>query len=343
MRRGGTVGTRVAVRALGGTVAMTSASPDGGASPTLDAAGLLSAIPRLARVASVDAATLSSVPSASLRIPDLVRYIDDLGKSCESGAEGTVVTTGTDSLEEVAYLFELLWTRPEPLVVTGAMRTADAPGADGPANVLGAVTVGASRAARGRGCLVVMNDEIHAARTVRKLHTTSCAAFGSPCTGPVGRVHEGSAWFSGPPSERFPFGPLAPATPVPRVALVRVSLSDEGTLLNYALDTADAVVVESFGGGHLPHWWADPLIEAAQRMPVVLASRTGAGPMLRETYGFMGSERHLLEGGLLSAGELDGLKARLLLTVLLMQPGVDVGEEFSRRASASAGDDHQPV
>jgi L-asparaginase len=322
----------VAIRSLGGTVAMTS-QPGHGARPSLDAGALLDAVPGLQQVASIDATAWAAVPSASLTIEELLGLLNDLEKACESGAEGAVVTTGTDTMEEVGYLIDLLWCRAEPVVVTGAMRAADAAGADGPANLLSAVTVAASRDARDRGCLVVMNDEVHSARSVRKLHTTSTAAFGSPSTGPAGRVQEGRARFHVAASARCSLDRPRPDAPLPRVALLRVTLGDDIALLDCALERYDGLVVEAFGAGHVPTWWADPLIEAAGRMPVVLASRTGAGSLLECTYGFVGSEQHLLDGGLISAGSLDGPKARILLTLSLAAGPGRASEHFHRHGT----------
>jgi L-asparaginase len=308
---------RIAVRSLGGTIAMTTGAGAGGARPTVDAATLVAAVPRLADVAAIDAASLLSLPSPSLDIVSLLRVITELDATCSAGADGVVVTTGTDSLEEVAYLFHLLWRRPEPLVVTGAMRTADAPSADGPANLLGAVTVAASAEARERGCLVVMNDEVHAADVVRKTHTTSVAAFQSPGRAPVGRVHEGAALLE-PRVPRGRIFAVPPEPQVPAVGLVRVALGADTVLVERAVEVYDGLVVEAMGGGHVPSWWEEVLVDAAARVPVVLASRTGEGSALTSTYGFVGSERPLLDAGLLPAGSLDGLKARVLLTVALM-------------------------
>jgi L-asparaginase len=121
-----------------------------------------------------------------------------------------------------------------------------------------------------------------------------------------------------------------------RVALLTAALDDEGALVR-ALENVDGLVFESFGGGHATEALADALTETARRMPVVLASRTGAGESLRSTYGFAGSERDLLDRGLLSAGWLDGPKARILLTVLL-RAGLDrteIAAELERYLGAS--------
>src|SRR5258708_23621017 len=115
----------------------------------------------------------------------------EITAALESGCAGALVVQGTDTIEETAYLLDLLVASDAPVVVTGAMRNPSLAGADGPANVLAAIKVAASDDARGQGCLVVMNDQIHAARWVQKAHTGSPAAFTSPNYGPVVHVAEG--------------------------------------------------------------------------------------------------------------------------------------------------------
>lgn len=320
-----------------------SSARAGGATVARGAQDLVEAVPGLHGVAAVSASELCSLPSASLDVATVLRHLQSLDEACVRGADGVVLTTGTDTMEEVAYLLDLLWARSEPLVLTGAMRTADAPGADGPANLLAAVTVASAAQARSRGCLVVMNDEVHAAAAVRKLHTVSPAAFGSPSTGPVGHVQEGKALLR-PRGARPRILTVAAGSAVPRIALLRLSLGDDTTLLESAAASHDGIVVEAFGAGHVPSWWVDPLTSAAERVPVVLASRTGCGSLLEHTYGFSGSESDLLGRRLLSAGDLDGLKARLLLTLALMsgEGRHGVADAFARRPSGfgAVPDDH---
>ena len=307
-------GPAVLVTALGGTIAMTPGS-SGGVEPSLSAASLVAAVPALSEVASVTATTFRQVPGAHLTLDDVIALAGDL--AARDGFDGHVVTQGTDTIEETAFGLDVLWRSSTPLVVTGAMRHPGLAGADGPANLLAAVTVAGSRSARDQGCLVVMNDEIHAARFVRKRHASSPAAFGSPLTGPVGSVTEGRCrlWTSPPP------GPGLPSSPGPSrggVALVTLALGDDGSLLREVDRLGYAgVVVEAFGGGHVTRAAAEVLVALAARIPVVLASRTDAGEVLTGTYAFPGSERDLLSGGLVPAGMLDGPKARLLLDLLL--------------------------
>lgn len=290
---------------------------EGGVTPTLTAADLASAVPELSALAQVSVTTMSRTPGASLTFENLIDAREETRRHVAAGAGGVVVTQGTDSLEETAYLLDLLWDHPEPLVVTGAMRHPRSPGADGPGNLYGSMAVAASPDARHRGCMVVFGDEIHSARSVAKIHSVRLAAFASPGTGPVGLVCEGSARFWAPAAERLP-AVVLDERPPPRVALVTAVLGGTGDDVRAALrDGVDGIVVAAMGGGHVPERMLAAIAEATALVPVAVASRTGVGPLLRSTYAFTGSELDLRRLGTLDAGGLDALKARVLLTVVL--------------------------
>ncbi len=260
------------------------------------------------------------LPGASLSFADLAMLAAAIRARIASGADGVVVVQGTDTLEETAYLLDLRYPGPQPVVVTGAMRNPSMAGADGPANILAAVQVAAGRQARDQGVLVVFADEIHAARRVRKTHSTSVAAFASPDGGPLGYLVEGTPRLL----NRLDHRTVVPDTGderVPAVAVHTVTLGDDGALLAGAADRIDGLVIAAFGAGHVPERLVPVLADLAARIPVVLASRTGSGPVLRSTYAFPGSERDLRERGLIPAGFLDPLKARLLLHALLTAGG----------------------
>ncbi|MEV5900058.1 MULTISPECIES: asparaginase [unclassified Streptomyces] len=304
---------RVAVISLGGTIAMTSQT-DGGATPTLSADDLVTAVPGLADTGiAIEVHDFRRLPGASLAFADLLELAALLGTLA---VDGVVITQGTDTIEETAYLLDLVITSDMPIVVTGAMRNASMAGADGPANVLAAVRVAASTEARGAGSVVVFAEEIHAARWVRKTHATSPTAFTS-YPGPIGYVAEDSVRITARPA---PSPKLAPrnGTPDVRTAIYTVGLGDDGTLLSALSAQADGLVVAAFGAGHVPMACVEALSHSAKLMPVVLASRTGSGPVLRQTYGFPGSESDLLARGLISGNTLDPVKARILLQLLLM-------------------------
>lgn len=308
---------KVSVLSLGGTIAMTD---DGGSgvTPTLSGDDLVSAVSQLAEAAEVTASSFRQVPGAHLRLRDLTELATEITRLFEEGTDGFVITQGTDTIEETAFVLDLLVQAEVPIVVTGAMRNPSLPGADGPANLLASVQVAASPVARGLGALVVFNDEIHAARFVRKTHTQNTATFRSSPAGHIGWI-----------SENIPRIPMrlleSPRLPIPEhtddanVALLTVGLEDDGSLLAAVEHSGYAgLVLEAMGGGHVPAEMVDQVTSLATKMPMVLASRTGGGEVLSRTYGFPGSEMDLLDRGLFSAGPLDGLKARLLLTILLL-------------------------
>ena len=333
---------RVAVFTLGGTIAM-QARPGEGATPALSAADLVAAVPGLDDAGvELRLRDVASKPGASLSFGDVFGLAGAIGAALDDGCAGAVVIQGTDTIEETAYLLDLLVAADAPVVVTGAMRNPSLAGPDGPANILAAIRVAASDRARGLGCVVVMNDQIHAARWVAKAHTASPAAFISPGFGPLGHIAEGHVDIPVRLRERSPrFGPVPGRFgPVPgrfgrevRVGLVMIALGDDDVLIDAVAEHVDGLVVAAFGAGHVPAGTVTSLAGLAARMPVVLASRTGAGRVHQHTYGFPGSETDLLARGLISAGYLAPLKARLLLH-LLIATGADHAQIRQTFASA---------
>jgi L-asparaginase len=307
---------KVAVFSLGGTISSTD-SGGKGVEPTLTGEALVADVPEIAEVAEVSAASFRQAASGELTVDDLVELASEISDHIDEGARGAVVTQGTDTIEETAFVLDLLVDRDAPVVVTGAMRNPTLPGADGPANLLASIQVAASDVAHGLGAVVVLNDEIHAARFVRKTHTSNPATFRSDPVGPVGWISEGIPRVVLRPVGQHKISISEDAQDRP-VALHTFTLGDDGRLLPEIERQGYAgLVVEALGGGHVPSITVEALEDLAGKMPVVLASRTGSGEVLRSTYGFPGSEVDLLERGLIYAGPLDGPKARLLLTLLL--------------------------
>lgn len=322
--------TRIAVFFLGGTISMTGT--DGGAVVRLTGADLL----RAAGVADLgiraDVVDFRAIGSSRITMADLAELLVAACDAVAAGADGVVVVQGTDTMEETAFLLDLWWGRPEPIVFTGAMRNPGLPGPDGPANLVAALRVAADRASFELGALVVMNDEVHAARFVAKRHTSSVGAFGSPNAGPLGRVEEGNVRIVLRIARHTP---VAPPVRSVRVPLLVTALDDDGRLFD-AVEDADGVVVAAFGVGHLRPEVADRAAALAATRPVVLASRTGAGSVHVATYGGAGNEIDLLDRGLIPAGPLDPYKARLLLMASLAsgRSGTEAATLFRRYVGA---------
>ncbi len=308
--------TTIEIHFLGGTIGYAGAA--GHEAVRLGADALLASVPGLDRLGVTLAVRAAEpVPSASLTFAQLTDLARAAAHACATGAaDAVVVVQGTDTLEESAYLLDLLWDRPEPLVLTGAMRNPTLAGADGPANLLAAVSVASDPQFRELGALVVLADEVHSARAVQKVHTTRPHAFASPDGGPLGVVVEGRPRLLQRPSSSGitlrPSGPLSARVPV-----LTVGLDEDPTVVEALADVADGLVVAALGGGHVPGRLVDPLVAVAERIPVVLASRVGAGRVLTSTYRAPGSETDLLGRGLMWSGFLGAAKSRILLIAAL--------------------------
>jgi L-asparaginase len=291
-------------------------SESGGIAPKLGAAELVASVPALKEVGDIDARSPFRLPSPSLTAANLVDVALTIGEAFAAGCDGAVVIQGTDTIEESAFLLDLLVDSDKPVVVTGAMRGADAPGADGPANLLSAAIVAASAEARGLGTLAVLNYDIHAARFVQKSHTALPSAFLSPLVGPLGTLIERRPRIYVRVS-RTPCLSAAGGAPAP-VALIRIGMGDDGRLFAALPDLGYAgAVIEGMGAGHVMAEAAPLLGSLAKKIPVVLASRAMTGPVFTHTYGYPGAEIDLIQRGLIPAGYLSGLKARMLLGLVL--------------------------
>jgi L-asparaginase len=245
------------------------------------------------------------------------------------GGSPTVVTHGTDTMEESAYLADLLLPGDTaPVVFTGAQRGAEERDADGPRNLREAIIVASSPEAAGRGALVAFAGEVHAAREARKVHTSATRAFASPGYGPVGHVDAGVVRFRRRPERRA-------ALPVPErlaaVDLIRLHAGSDARFLRAAVESgAQAVVLEGTGRGNANDQVVEGVREAvAAGVVVVVCSRCAEG-RVEPVYG-RGGGRDLAEAGALFAGDLAGPKARVLLQVVL-GAGLDAAEALAGAA-----------
>jgi L-asparaginase len=299
----------VRLLAAGGTISMQGEH----AVPTLDAAGLIAAIPELARFSELQAENVLGLPGPQIALDQGLGLVRQAVEAAARG-DGVVITTGTDTHEEQAMLAAMTHAAEAPIVLTGANRPASAPGADGPANLLDAVAVACAPAAAGLGAVVVFGGEILAAASARKFESTGPSAFASPVAGPLGRVVESRVWLHARPL-RHPT--LAPATIDRSVAIVSASLGDDGGLLRAAAERSDGLVVEAFGAGHLTPGMLHALRDATSRIPVVITVAPERGSMMHDTYGFEGSERDVRSSGAVCVPFLAARAARIALLCCL--------------------------
>jgi L-asparaginase len=318
---------RITILALGGTIA-TKPDSSGVMQMGLGADDLVAAVPGLATLAEISAETVSRVGSHSLGFDQIHALA---AKIAALDVDGVIVTQGTDTLEETAFLLDLLLDRDIPVIVTAAMRNPALTSPDGPGNLLAAVRVACDpwvRAhARSLGVIAVMLDEVYAASDVLKVHPTRLNAFASLQTGPLAALVEDRVVPLALPvrdamvAARARLGAAAGGKEQP-VALLWVGLDEPGYLLEAMVDHRDQLgyrgaVLGAMGGGHVPERIASLVVQLAEIVPTVVSPRAGGGPMLRQTYGGPSSEIALRKAGLIWGGRLHPLKARVLLETCL--------------------------
>lgn len=313
---------RIVVLATGGTIAGASTNPASSAryqAATVPVSTLLAAVPALQSVARIEAEQVAQIDSKDMVFslwPTLAARIQHW--SAEPDVAGIVITHGTDTLEETAMFLHLTQACPVPVVLTAAMRPSTSLSADGPLNLLDAVRVAAHPAARGKGVLVVLNQQIHAARDVTKAHSSAVDAFASPQGGPLGFVQDELVRLA-----RTPAQSVAAVFPVParwpEVEIV-ASYTQPGRIAVDAMVAAGVrgLVVAAAGNGSVHETLIAALRDAAAAgVAVVRSSRTGAGhvsiPPVTDPDA----------GVFVSAADLNPYKARVLLLVALAQePGL---------------------
>ena len=309
----------VHVIATGGTISNT-----GGNRLTGDE--LVKSVPGIERVARVTVEQFTNVASGSITQTnwrDLALRINELYRT-RPELRGIVVTHGTDTMEETAYFLDVTVASCRPVIVTGAMRQATAIGADGPANLFDAISTAASPSAEGRGTMVLLNDEIFAARDVTKIHTTRPDAFDAPTRGPLGDVTRRVEFYHPAPRTNCgqPQFALTPTTVFPRVDIVYAYLGADSVIVQALVDAgAKGIVVAGAGAGATTPAQSAALRRAREKgVAIVTASRTGSGSV-----GSGGGRGQQGQAPQLNAGDLTPQKARIRLMLALTQ-STDPGE-----------------
>jgi len=308
---------QVVILSTGGTIAMDQTSSSEQPVPALKGEDFLSRLgSQLAESTELISEDIINIPSAHITLDDMqkihTRVMHHLSRP---EVDGIVVTHGTDTMEESSFFLHCCYDGARPVVFVGAMRSANEVGYEGLRNLVSSIRVAASPEARDQGVLIVMNEQIHSAGELRKMHTQRVDAFQSPPLGPVGEIAFGKVNIR----RRVvrPSGVLDP-TCVRTVPLIALTADVELAMMEAVEGIQpDGIVLEALGGGRVPPKLIptlETLIESST--PVVIATRSGVGPVM-DDYGYEGGHHHLRRIGCIFAHHLSGSKARMLLMLAL--------------------------
>jgi L-asparaginase len=309
---------KVVIFATGGTISGRHDPARGGYLPAATGDDLVAAVPRLKEIVEIQVEPVTAINSADMTIEIWLQLAKRLQQVLEQpSVTGAIITHGTNTLDETAYFLDLVVTSSKPVVLVGAQRPASDPYSDGPLNLLRAVEVAISPAARDKGTLVVMNEQIHAARDVTKSHTSRVETFRSLEFGPIGVADRMGVQFTRAPLNRQTI-PITAGTSLPRVAIVVSYAGVDGELVHSLLSAGktQGLVVAGFGGGTLASAMVDAITEARKKgLPVVI---TGAPTgRIHPASATPGSVLMMLRLGCLLAHNLSPQKARILLMLAM--------------------------
>lgn len=307
---------KIVLISTGGTIAMRFDEEKQGLVPAVSGSELVEAIPELKAELPIEVIEFSNIPSPHMtpnKMLALAKEIDRI--STDDSIAGIVITHGTDTMEETAYLLSLTVTTTTPIALTAAMRSGGEASADGAKNILTAVRTVSDKHASEMGIVVVMNEEIHSARTVSKTHSANPHAFTSPGWGAIGYADEDRiVWRYRPLAhEHIPTDTLTED-----VYLVKMATGQDDLLLRCLIERqVSGIVIEGFGRGNIPPICRQAILDAIDaHIPVVLTTRVHAGRVL-DIYGYEGGAADLTPHGVILAGDLPAPKARLKLMCAL--------------------------
>ncbi len=298
----------------GGTISMQYDAVAGGNVPAHAGEALLALAPAAEAIAPCRVENWARIPACHLTQADHWRLRERVRElSGDPAVQGIVVTHGTDTLEETAYLLDRTLDPAVPVVCTGAMRTSDHAEWDGARNLTDAIRVAAAGASRGRGVQVCFSGRVWQGREVVKVDTVALDAFGAPFGELRGTVTDRVSYTA----PATPLTPLEPGGLSARVALVSMVVGDQGGLLDAARSAHDGVVIEAFGSGNLPPG-AIPAIGRwlSEEKSVVLSTRCPTG-QVTPVYAFEGGGARTVAMGAVPAGPRTPSQARWELTIAL--------------------------
>lgn len=307
---------KVAVVSCGGTISMKVDSKIQAAVPSLSGEDLLSMVTGIEKYAQTESYNFSNVPSPHISPEDMMelsKYIKKL--LLRDDICGVVVTHGTDTLEETAYLLDLTIKSDKPVIVTGSMRSSSELGYDGPANLSAAIITALSDEAKNLGVLVCLNDELNCASEVVKASSMSLNSFRTPIMGPIGIVDNNEAFIYRRNVRKQYIETDSIET---KVNLIKSASGMDSSFIDFSIsNNAKGIVIEGMGRGNLPPDMVIGVKRAIQKgIVVVLVSRCFEGRVL-DTYGYYGGGKHLRNLGIIFGDNLSGEKARIKLMLAL--------------------------
>ncbi len=300
----------------GGTFSMKIDKKTGGAIPYFHGEELIEMIPEAKVLANISVHNFGNYPGPHMT-PELMLSLSKVIKKqiIKKSIDGIIVTHGTDTLEETAYLLDLTIKTEKPIVVIGAMKTSTEPDWDGPKNLLDAIKICNNKNSKGLGVLVCLNGEINAASEVTKTHTEDIETFHSLDFGALGFVDRGTVWFNRLPRK---LEVIETNKINSNVDIIKVYAGIKENIFKLIADTnIDGLVVEALGVGNVP----PPAFEGikyvlSKNIPVVLVSRCPAGETL-DIYSYEGAGKWLKKNGVIFSDYLNGQKARIKLMLAL--------------------------
>lgn len=306
---------RVLVLATGGTISgkADSRSAIGYDAGAITGQQLIAGVPGVEKFAQLQVEQISNIASQNMNSQIWFKLAERIQQAfANNEADAIVITHGTDTMEETAFFLDNVIEGARPVILTGAMRPSTAISADGPANMYEAVKVATDPQTRGRGVLVVLNDEVQSARAVSKMHTTALQTFHSPNLGLAGYVDPSSVRFVAPARPRLHLA-LPTDHKLPQVQIIYAHADMDALQIDNAVKNgARGIVIAGMGDGNVS---TDALagIERATKagVTVVRSTRVGNGFVNRDVE--VDDDHYELVASM----DLNPQKSRILLQLLL--------------------------
>ncbi|MDU3724199.1 asparaginase [Clostridium celatum] len=307
---------KIAVVFNGGTISMKVDERIKAAVPSLTGEEIMSMVTGIEEFAEIESYSFSSMPSPHMTFKTMIKLSKFIKELLErDDIDGVVITHGTDTLEETAYLLDLTINSNKPIVITGAMRSGSELGYDGPSNLAASICTAISDDAKGRGVLVCFNGELNSASEVTKANSMALNAFRTPNFGPIGIVDNNKVMFyrETKNTETYDVSDIKKD-----VALIKCVADMDSTLMDFVIEKGfGGIVIEGLGRGNVPPKMVEGIKRAIEKeVPVVIVSRCFEG-RVHESYGYEGGGKMLKDLGVIFGDTLAGQKARIKLVLAI--------------------------